>query len=342
MGMLVQLFLGAGGCQSRVTSAPFAAGSKQVPVADNICPVEFTGVVHTQHDLAQTAEDGQSFQGLAWQRGHTKHNDPPGQMGWPVRSGQIPPPFQKTGMDAGPAGGRQLTGVRHQLPPQLRLPAQLLVQFPDFAPGQLQLVATLFPVRKPVGPEHLILVKKVGDLLRQLITAHLGFRAFHKAAQRRKHRLVQQGRQHPVESPDQPGLVERRLLRHFPGGQHSPVGLPDKPGGKQEIHTGRYPEATPCAVSGLRIFRQSQLQPLGNTVTLNQENFPLQRWQGRLPADPDHRVAQVLQVVGVQGMKARLDMICVGHEGTFPVLRGDSGSGLFCHFLAKTALFCQS
>jgi len=216
-------------------------------------------------------------------------------------------------VNPGPAGVGVRSHILYQLAPEQRLPERLRVQGFFLVAGGDHHIPALLPGTEPVGAEHLVLVEQIRHLLGQLEVAQVGVGAIQKPRQRREGLgLIHQVRQQPIQAPDQPALVEGRLFRHFAVRQHRPVCLPDKPRRKQEIHAGGDTQATFGTIARA-LFRQRQLQPLGNTVTLDQEGLALQRGQRVLPAQEDHCPAQVFQMIGMDGVKAGLDGGVVGH-----------------------------
>src|SRR5690625_6369610 len=97
-------------------------GSQQIPVADNISPVEPARIVHTQHHLTEAAQYMQCLEDLARQRGNTEHDDALWQQLRLSRRTDALPLFHETGMDARAAGTGCSPHVGNQVTPQQRLP----------------------------------------------------------------------------------------------------------------------------------------------------------------------------------------------------------------------------
>ena len=102
-------------------------------------------------------------------------------------------------MDLRPAGPvvtrRTRLDVPLQLSPQCRLPKLLGRQCLLLAATDDNHVPALLPPVEPVRPIHLVLVKQIGNPLRQLEAPAVGLCPIHEAAQGRKQRVSAQFRQ---------------------------------------------------------------------------------------------------------------------------------------------------
>ena len=99
--------------------------------------------------------------------------------------------------------------ILHQFAPEQGLPDRLRVQGLFLVAGGNHHIPALLPGTEPVGAKYLVLVKQVRHLLRQLEVAQVGVAAIQEPRQRREGLvLVHQVRQQPVQTPDQPALVE--------------------------------------------------------------------------------------------------------------------------------------
>ena len=186
IGVLVQLVRILNGGKCRMGPATFAFGGEQLPVADDVGPVELAGVVNTQHHLTEPAQDVQGFQRLPGQRRDAKHHDPgwqPGRVGRRLKSLAL---FHEPGMDLRAAGMSVCAHILNQPAPEQGLPAGFRIQRLFLGPGRDNHVLALLPGSQPVGPEHLVLIKQIGHLFRQLEIAQVRIVTFQKPGQRCK------------------------------------------------------------------------------------------------------------------------------------------------------------
>ncbi|MNP28458.1 hypothetical protein D3C76_1214220 [compost metagenome] len=163
--------------------------------------------MHAQQHLAETRQARQCFQGLGWQRGDTKHDHP----GWQPCGGplQAVDTFDEALMHPGAALRHTLlANILQQCPPQLGLPTVAWGQRFALAAGGVEDVFSCGPVLEPVGAVDLVLVKQVGQPLRELVTLAQVAVIDEKAPQRLEMRALDQGWQQAHQAPGQRGLVE--------------------------------------------------------------------------------------------------------------------------------------
>ncbi len=180
--------------------------------------------------------------------------------------------------------------------PQLRLPALVFLQWDGFAARRAQLVAPGGPVGQPVGAVDLVLVEQVGQALGQLQPA-FAIAIGKEVAQRRKHRVGQQGRQQAHQTPGQRGFIEWRHARDALAPQHAPVAFPQQARRQRDARGG----------ADSHLLGQGDLQPLGHAVRLHQEDIRFQRRQRMLAQPLEDGGAQLFQLVAMQDEEAGRD-----------------------------------
>ncbi len=174
-------------------------------------------------------------------------------------------------------------------------------------------MATFRPVFEPVGSVHLVLVEQIRQTLSQLITfAQVGVMG-QESLQRLEVRLVDQLRQQAHQAPGQRGFIKQGLDRNFVAAKDHAIELPHEAAGQLHVDGGS--DAAAAHVVFFRIFRQCQLQPLGNAIALHQRDFVLQGSQRVAPHPADHQAAQLVQAVAVNHHESSAERCCVRHSG---------------------------
>ncbi|MNV61692.1 hypothetical protein D3C71_1542130 [compost metagenome] len=125
-------------------------------------------------------------------------------------------------------------------------------------------------------------------------------------------RALDQCRQQTHQTPGQWGFIEQGHLRNLVAPEYPAIQLPHETA--RQLHLDGSGDAATAQVAFLRILGQRQLQPLGNTIALDQGNFVFQRSQ-RIAAHPTHhQTAQVVQAVAVHDHEAGLEGGSSGHR----------------------------
>ncbi|MNV48421.1 hypothetical protein D3C71_1403250 [compost metagenome] len=174
-------------------------------------------------------------------------------------------------------------------------------------------MATFRPVFEPVGSVHLVLVEQIRQTLSQLIAlAQIGVMG-QETLQRLEVRLIDQLRQQAHQTPGQWGFIEQGLDRNFVAAKDHAIELPHEAAGQLHVDGGS--DAAASHVVFFRIFRQCQLQPLGNAIALHQRDFVLQGSQRVASHPADHQAAQLVQAVAVNHHKTSTEGRRVRHKG---------------------------
>ncbi|MNF84574.1 hypothetical protein D3C84_669440 [compost metagenome] len=125
--------------------------------------------------------------------------------------------------------------------------------------------------------------------------------------------FIDQLRKQAHQTPGQWSFIKQGLDRNFVTTQDHAIELPHETAGQLHIDGGS--DAAAAHVVVLSIFRQCQLQPLGNAIALHQRDFILQGSQRVAPHPADHQAAQLVQAIAVNHHKTSTEGRCVRHKG---------------------------